>query len=371
MDRIERLQRRSARDRRVISLAGGLPPAGTFPRQRLARGLLRALQGDGALQYGWPEGRERLRTWVSERLRQRGADVSPADVIITSGAQQALAIACRVVCRAGDRIAVDELSYPAALSLFRTSQLELAPLAAATENKRRARALYSMPAISNPQGATLGASERAALLAATERGVHVFEDDAYAELHFDAPPRPLLASTRQSLWHIGTFSKTLCPGLRVGWLIPPREQREKALAVKGVMDLHAGSLAQAILEEYLEHADYDARLVRLRRYYRRRAERLARAVRKELPDLSFVPPRGGFTLWADTPYVVAEPELLALAIRRGVAFDPGSGFRAFPAQPTRFGLRLAFASLPVPDIDEGVRRLASVFRHYTARRRAA
>lgn len=367
MDRIERLQRRSAQDERVIALAGGLPSPDTFPRGQLARAFSQTLTGDAALQYGWPEGRDGLRLWIAERLRRRGARVSADDVIVTSGAQQALAIAAQVLCRRGDRVGVEHFSYPAALDLFRTRELTLVPSERVLAGRAKARALYAMPAIGNPGGMAASAEERARLLECARRGVQVLEDDAYAEVHFGRVPAPLLATTRENVWHIGTFSKTLCPGFRVGWLVPPPDQRVAALKVKGVQDLHANSLAQAVLENYLDQDQYEKRLGRLKTFYGRRAERLVRALRRELPSFRFEEPLGGFSVWAEADAPADEAKLLALAVRRGTSFDPGSGFAAFPADKSEHDplrLRLAFSTIAIDAIDEAVRRLARSYAEY-------
>lgn len=374
MNRIERLQRRSAEDERVIALAGGLPSPDTFPRGQLGRAFSRALSGDAALQYGWPEGRDGLRRWIAERLRRRGARVSAEDVIVTSGAQQALAIAAQVLCRRGDRIGVGRYSYPAALDLFRTRGLSLVPSERVLAGTSQVRAVYAMPAIGNPGGLAASAEERAQLLACARRGIDVLEDDAYAEVHFGQVPAPLLATARDHVWHIGTFSKTLCPGFRVGWLVPPPGQHAAALQIKGVQDLHANSLAQAVLESYLDQERYEKRLARLKRFYGRRAERLARALRRELPSFRFEPPLGGFSIWVEADAPADEAKLLAMAVRHGTSFDPGSGFAALPTQsgdePLR--LRLAFSTVPLEAVDEAVRRLGRAYAEYQrASRRSA
>jgi 2-aminoadipate transaminase len=335
--RVEHLQRRVAASPGVIAFGGGLPNDAHFPRRLLSRAFVAAV-GSRALQYGWPEGSEGLRRFVAERLRARGAAVGPEDVIITSGAQQAIDIAARLACRRGETIAVGNASYPGALDLFRTRGLKPAPSSA--------RVRYAMPALHNPTGLREPRPDEEIVL----------EDDAYAELRFDGIiPTPLVAEARERVFHIGTFSKTLCPGLRVGWLVPPRSRLRRALRLKHDGDLQAGGLAQAVVERYLARTDWDGRLARLRRFYARRAARLMEALRRHLPSWRFAEPEGGFSVWALPDGEGDDAALLAIAVDEGVGFDPGRCFRAAPGP---LAMRLCYSAVAEEDIDEGVRRLA-------------
>jgi 2-aminoadipate transaminase len=360
--RIERLQRIAAARPGVISLGGGLPADELFPRGALARAFVRAMREPQAtaLQYAWPEGREQLRAWIAARLRARGAEVSADEVIVTSGAQQALAIASQLCFRRGDTIGVDAETYPAALDLFRT------------RGGRPRRGwhgdvccFYAMPAIGNPRSRAMDEGDRRSLLS---RDLHILEDDAYAELRFDeAVTRPLLAERRARVWHIGSFSKTLCPGLRVGWLVPPPAWRDRATEVKHASDLQASSLGQTILELFLERDDFDARLVRARRFYAARAARLLRAVRRHLPSWRCDEPEGGFALFLETNEPGDDQTLLETATRRGVSFDPGRMFRPDNAS-SPLALRLCFSYVHARDLDEGARRLARAWEEYRRER---
>lgn len=361
--RVDRLQRIAAARPSVIGLGGGLPSDELFPRAALARAFVRAMRepAASALQYAWPEGRERLRAWIAARLRARGASVQADEVIVTSGAQQALAIVTQLLVRRGDAVGTDRETYPAALDLLRTRGAELRAGADGV------RCFYAMPAIGNPHGRGMSASARAALLA---RGLDVIEDDAYAELRFDGRvPPPLCATDRVHVWQVGTFSKTLCPGLRVGWLVPPPEWRERALAIKHATDLQSSSLGQTILELFLERDDFDARLARARAFYARRAARMLRAVRRWLPRWRTEEPAGGFALFLESDEAGDDTALLEVATVHGVSFDPGHVFRPDDAQ-LPLGLRLCFSYARAAELDEGVRRLARAWDAYRARRDA-
>jgi len=320
--RIERLQRIAAAHPGVISLGGGLPADELFPRSALARAFVRAMREPQAtaLQYAWPEGRERLRTWIAARLHARGADVSADEVIVTSGAQQALAIAAQLCFRRGEAVGVDAETYPAALDLFRTRG----------GVPRRGwhgdvRCFYAMPAIGNPRSRPMSDDDRRSLLS---RDLPIIEDDAYADLRFDGQvTRPLLAERRARVWHIGSFSKTLCPGLRVGWLVPPPEWHERAMELKHASDLQSSSLGQAVLELFLARDAFDERVAEARAFYRRRAERLMRALQRLLPRWRFTPPAGGFALFVEADEEGDDLALLEVATAGGVSFDPGRMFR--------------------------------------------
>jgi 2-aminoadipate transaminase len=375
--KLERLLREAAADPRVISFAGGLPSEKLFPRSRLARAFVRAMARSGApgLQYGWAEGSPALRSFIAARLGVRGARVTADDVIVTSGAQQAIAIALQLVAPRAGRVAVDDETYPALLDLLRAQGLR------PVSNLAAASCVYAMPAIANPCGHGASPARRRALLGS---GAMIIEDDAYADLRFSGPPPPsLLADAPERVFHVGTLSKILCPGLRIGWLVPPPSYRARALALKQGSDLQASSLGQAIVEDYLSAAgagrrgpssragsgrlDFDARLVRLRTFYRRRAEVLAHALDRHLPSWRFAFPEGGFSIWASTEERLDEARFLEAAVLEGVSFDVGSQFRATAARgaaaderPT--ALRICFSFVSPTKVDEGVRRLGRAFR---------
>jgi 2-aminoadipate transaminase len=363
-DEIDELQRAAAADPKTIGLAGGLPSPEQFPRRPLADAFVSAVDRPGApgLQYGWPEGLPALRARIAARLRRRRLRISEDDVIITSGAQQAIALALSLICRPGDRIGTDGESYPAALELFRSRRVEpVATDMGARAWPRRLRALYVMPAVDNPRGRVAPAAVRRRLVGSR---LPIIEDDAYADLCFDGPPGPsLAAAARERVFQVGSFSKTLCPGLRIGWLVPPPRLKARALRLKQDSDLQANSLAQEVMNELLGRPDFDFddRLETLRRFYRLRATRLMAAVRRHLPRWRVAVPRGGFALWVEPDTQVDEVKLLRASVEEKVSFDPGSLFRPNGAA-SPLALRLCFSMTPSARFDEGVRRLARAFR---------
>jgi len=348
----EKLVRLAAASTDVISLAGGLPDPTLFPTKELGDALFRALSRshDSPLQYGWPEGDEALRAYVAGELERRGGDVSPSDVIITSGAQQAIAIALSSIPRCR-RVEVDPETYPGALDIFRGAGLHV------NDRPFGAQALYVMPSVSNPLGQRMSDGRKREILAqALAERSFVIEDDANAETWFSGElVRPLVADQRDRVFHVGTFSKTLCPGLRIGWLVPPPSLARRALREKQRLDLQANGLAQALLVEYLKNGHFESHKRRARERYRKKARRLIDSVRRHLPKLRFVPPGGGFSLWIQSELELDDEELLKAAIAHGVSFDPG---RLFRVSRGGLALRLCYSAIEERDIDEGVQRLA-------------
>jgi 2-aminoadipate transaminase len=347
---IDRIQRGAAASPDVLSLAGGLPARGLFPRQAIAAGAIGALGRTdcAALQYGWPEGAPELREWIAARLRARGARLTADDIIVTSGAQQAIALAVDALLTRGDRVSVDAESYPAALDLFRAR--ELIPTTSLAANLA-----YVMTGVTNPRSTAIDAARLQGIL---DSGIPLIADEAYAELRFDGvTDRPLLAEAPERTFHVGTFSKTVCPGFRIGWLVPPRAHHDGVLRLKASADLQANSLSQTILAEMVRGWDYDAHLARARRAYARRADALLSAVRRWLPSFEVTEPEGGFSIFVQTDTRGDDARLLQLAAEHGTAFDPGRLFLAEPSDaPLSF--RLCHSSIRTRSIDVAVKRLS-------------
>jgi 2-aminoadipate transaminase len=347
--RIEELQKQAADRHDVVGFAGGLPASDLLPREELARALAEvATTDDAALQYGWPEGAPDLRAWVTRRLSARGAVVDPERVIITAGAQQALAIATHVL---GNRsIAVGDATYQGALDAF-------GPRAVAHGDDVR----YVIAGVSNPQG-----TPQAPALDLLGSARELIVDEAYAELRFDGRVlTPLLAEAAERVWHIGTVSKTIAPGLRVGWLIPPGRHHTAALDFKHEADLQTASVSQVALARLFDLVDYDALLDKARTTYAARAVALAAALRRHAPDLRFTDPIGAFSIWIETGEQGDEIALLEAALDEGVMFDPGSYFR-----PTRGGdiaLRLCYSNAAIDRFDDGVQRLVRALTRWRSR----
>lgn len=335
--RITELQKAAAERPDVIGLAGGLPADDLLPRDALARAFADVTASrDDALQYGWPEGTEQVRTWVASRLAARGARVDPDRIIITAGAQQALALAGAVL--KDHAIAVGDAAYPGAIDAFRN--------AGARVVARDGDVAYVMVGVANPLGRELPVPARGTVIA----------DEAYAELRFDGRlARPLIADAPERVWHVGTISKTIAPGLRIGWLVPPPAAHDEALAIKQAADLQTASITQAALARLLVTLDFDALVRTARAAYAERAARVVDALRAHT-DLDFTEPEGGFSIWADTHHDGDEIALIEAALDAGVMADPGSLF--VPVPRPEVALRLSYSSVALERIDEAARRLA-------------
>lgn len=354
--RVRALHKVAAARNGVIGLAGGLPADELLPQAELSAALAAAASSDAdALQYGWPEGDDRLRDWIASRLAARGAAVEPRRVIVTAGAQQALALAAASLH--GARIAVGDATYPAALGAFAAAGAQFACAGGS--------ARYVITGASNPRGVELASRDE--LLAGD---TVLIVDEAYAELRFDRRvPPPLIGDVPDRVWHIGTISKTLCPGLRVGWLVPPASAHAAVVERKQAADLQTASLSQAALVQLLARIDYDLLLDRARRFYAERCAQLVAAIRRHLPEVRFTEPQGGFSLWLETDETGDDVALLEAAIAEGVSFDPGSAFRPVPGD--RIAMRLSFSNAPAAKLDEAARRLARALVRWRRQPRAA
>jgi 2-aminoadipate transaminase len=363
----------------MMSLAGGLPAPDGFPDGLIRQAFDRAMghvgvTGATALQYSPTEGLTALRELVA-------ADhvVPIEEVLVTTGSQQALDLLARVLCDPGDVIVAEDPSYLGALQAFRFAGASVVGVegdgdgidvdgvdAALALAGGRAKAIYVVPNFHNPSGAVLSAARRVQLIDVAQRhGVVVIEDDPYGEIRFAGTPLTPLArlgaETGAGVVRLGSSSKVLAPGLRVGWMSGPTSIVAAAVRAKQAADLHTSSLNQLIVAEALADATaFGDHLDRARSLYGARAAALAEALRSHLGDqVSFSAPEGGMFLWCTLAGVDTEALLLA-AVEEGVAFVPGSAFAIDAATgPTHADrARLSFATLRPEQFDEAARRLA-------------
>ena len=361
----------------VLSFAGGLPAPEAFPAEALARAHAEVLANDAghALQYGATEGYRPLRAFVAERMTRRGLPAAAENVMITAGSQQGIDLVAKAFVDPGDRVLVEAPSYLAALQTFSTYEAQFEAVETDDEGmrvealervlrERRARLIYLVPNFQNPRGTTLplGRRIRIAELAA-EHGVTVLEDDPYAELRYRGEPLPPIAglSAQAHVIHLGTFSKTLAPGLRLGYLVADARTLPSLVIAKQAVDLHTGTLAQRAVSKMLETFDYEGHLRALRRLYAERLDAMLASIEHCFPaGTSWTRPEGGMFVWMQLPSGLDAQELLADAMRERVAFVPGAPF--YPAEPRRDTLRLNFSNRPPLLIAEGMARLGGCVR---------
>ena len=330
----------------VLSFAGGLPAPELFPLEAIAEAHATVLAREGAqaLQYSTTEGFGPLREWVAARLRGRGVRCTADEVLITNGAQQGIDLAGRIFVDPGDAVAVESPSYLAALQTFSGLEARFVALPSddqgldvdALEERLAAepvKLIYVVPEFHNPKGTTLSLERRHRLveLAAAHR-VPIVEDDPYGELRFRGEFLPPLAALDEEglVVHLGTFSKTLAPGLRLGWLVGPKPLVRAATIAKQASDLHTATLAQRAAAALLETFDYEAHLGRIRATYASRCEAMLTALERHLPaGTTWTRPDGGLFVWAQLPLGLSSTVLFEDAVRAKVAFVPGA--RSSPA----------------------------------------
>lgn len=358
----------------VISFAGGLPAPATFPVDKMRVALDRVLTGKGreALQYSTTEGFAPLREWIAKRLSLPEAPISPDEVLIVSGSQQGLDLLAKVLVDPGDTVLVETPTYLGALQAFSLFDPKYVSVAsdenglipeALDESMRGAKFLYCLPNFQNPTGRLL-AEERRQVLAnrARELDLVILEDDPYGALSYDGETPPSIRSLApERTVYMGSFSKVLAPGLRLGYVIAPPALRAKLVQAKQATDLHTATLSQMAVYEVIKDGFLDTHIPTIRKLYREQCAAMLAALSRHMPEgVRWNKPRGGMFLWAELPKGMDASSVLARAVEQNVAFVPGMPFYA--ANPVVESLRLAFVTVPPPRIEEGVERLANVIR---------
>lgn len=366
----------------IISFAAGLPPAELFPAEefRTATDTVLRRRPERALQYGETAGEAELRDWVAGVYSLPGRPVRRENVLITTGSQQALDLMGRVFLDPGDVVLVEDPTYLAALTAWRPCGTEFTPLAMdegglVPEELDRAEAssaklLYCVPNFQNPSGVTLEVGRRRQLVAwSRATSIPLVEDNPYGELRYEGEASPhLLDLDREradggedagQVIHLGTFSKTLAPGLRVGWVIAPRPVIDKLTLAKQSMDLHTSTLCQHVALELVREGMLERHLPRLRAVCGGRRVAMLQALSDYMPSgVTWNRPEGGMFLFLRLPEHLNATTLLKSALERGVAFVPGEDFHASGGGHNT--LRLNFTGTSEERIGEGVRRLAAV-----------
>ena len=367
----------------MLSLAGGLPEPSTFPIELLAEAAYRRLsESRDVLQYAPTEGDPVLRTHIAayESARQ-GRAVDADNVLVTTGSQQALAMVAGVVDDAGDTIAVPHPCYLGALQTFGAAGLRVHPvgtienrldldrLEAELAGGLRIRAMYVVANHGNPDGSRLDDATNRRLAALAEaHGFWLLEDDPYRELWFDTAPAASLASHTANTLCLGSFSKTIAPGLRVGWVVAEGDVRAALVRLKQAADLHTPSLSQALIADLLDTPGwFGVHTAMLRALYAARRDAMAEALDATFGTrIRFSPPSGGMFAWAELDGVDTSA-LLAVGLAKGVCFVPGAEFEAGGAS-LRSWLRLSYATLDADQLHEGVRRVAAAVAELDADR---
>ena len=364
----------------IISFAGGLPSPKTFPVAEFEAACATVLRDDptGALQYAASEGFGPLREMVAAMLPWA---VDASQILITTGSQQGLDLVAKVLADTGSKILVESPTYLGAVMAFTPMEPEVVSVANNEDGidlddlrakAQDARFLYVLPNFQNPTGRTMSESCRAALSAEAKRlNLPLIEDNPYGDLWFDTPPPlPLTARNPEGCIYLGSFSKVLAPGLRLGFIVAPKAVYPKLLQAKQAADLHSPGLNQRLIAEVMKDGFLDRHVPTIRALYKSQRDAMLDALAHEMPagdpesTLTWNTPAGGMFLWARLPKGMSAVDLLPFAVAQNVAFVPGAPFYADHGDPRT--LRLSFVTPSVDEIHRGVAALAVALKAYAA-----
>ncbi|HSC20707.1 MAG TPA: PLP-dependent aminotransferase family protein [Solirubrobacterales bacterium] len=364
----------------VISLAGGLPDTSTFPPQSFAAQMTRIAQESAAeaLQYGPTEGFEETKDCILEVMGAEGMLPDPDDIIVTTGGQQGIDLVTKTLVDPGDVVICEAPTYPGAVPVFCSYQADVVQvecdedgmdvdvleqlLGELRSEGRRPKFIYSVPSFQNPAGVTMSFERRQRLVElARANEILVVEDNPYGLLRYGGEPMPPLYQLDGGdfVIYIGTFSKILSPGIRLGWTVAPPPVLEKIVLGKQATDLCTSTLTQYFVREYFAERRWQRYIDDLIEIYRERRDVMVQALRDNFPaEATWTEPEGGLFIWATLPDYIDTSDLLAKALRADVAFVPGQA--AYVDGRGRHSMRLNFSGVTADEIREGVRRIGEV-----------
>ncbi len=372
----------------VISFAGGLPAPDVFPIQRFEEACQKVLEQSGraALQYGPTEGYEPLREMIARNMARYGIKAQVENVLITSGSQQALDLIGKLLINSGDLVLVEAPTYLGALQAFNVYGADYVSVPIDNDGLRtdlldRAlrsgpKFMYVLPNFQNPGGTTLSEGRRHELvLLADKYGIPIVEDDPYGQLRYEGEHLPtLLVLDRENLRrdngysigniiYLSTFSKTLAPGIRLGWIVAPPDVINKLVQLKQGADLHTATFTQMVAYEVARDGFLDEHVRHIRNVYRERRDVMLSALQEHFPaEVTWTHPQGGLFLWVTLPEGTDCQKLFRTALEHNVAFVPGDSFYA-PGQVVSSHMRLNFSNATPEQIREGIRRLGVAVKH--------
>ena len=364
----------------VVSLAGGMPYVRALPESLVNGALEKVMKENGpmAMQYGSGQGVPVLREQILEIMALEGISASVDDVVVTTGSQQALDLVTKLFIDPGDVILAEAPSYVGAIGVFRSYQADVVhvlmdehglipdklrvAIAEVKASGRTIKFLYTIPNFHNPAGVTLSAERRPEILEICQsHGILILEDNPYGLLSFEEDVPPAIRSLNEDgVIYLGSFSKTLAPGFRVGWALAPHAIREKLVLAAEAAILCPSSFSQMVISEYLSQADWKGQIQTFRGVYKERRDAMLEALEEHLPDLSWNVPNGGFYIWCSLPENLDSKAMLPRAVTELVAYTPGTAF--FADGSGRQNLRLSFCYPTPENIKIGIRRLATVIR---------
>ena len=368
-------------DPTMISLAGGNPAAELFPNEELSKIAADILKENpvGALQYGISEGNIALREKILEMMKEReNITASLDEITIVSGGQQAIEIISKILLNEGDSVIVEAPSFVGGLNAFRSyganlvgvevesDGINIEKLKETIKNTKNVKLIYTIPNFQNPSGVTMSEEKRKALYEiARENGIFIIEDNPYGELTFDGVKLPTIKSMDEAgvVLYSGSFSKILAPGLRLGYLIAPKNFTEKVVLGKQVSDVHTALLPQLLALEFMKRYDIGELIEKMRTLYKKKCDVLTGAMKEYLPkNITYTVPGGGLFVWCNAPGI----DTLKLSnecIKEKVLIVPGNNF-ATDQSLVNNGFRLNFSTMPDDKLVEGVKRLGKVLEKY-------
>lgn len=363
----------------MISFAGGLPNPHFFPVEQLAKAAEAVMKSDGhnVLQYGITEGYQPLRQYISDRYRHRQRlDIPPENILITSGSQQALDLIGKVFLNPNDTVLLERPSYLGAIQCLSMFQPRF--MGADMEEDgvsldqvmeafwdRYVKLFYCIPNYQNPTGVCYSTQKRMEIAKIIRRSnTMLIEDDPYGEICFDdAQPDPIKSYNPEQTILLGSFSKTIAPGLRLGWIAAEKEIVDKLTKMKQASDLHSNYLSQRILHHFLTEHGMEQHLGSLKSFYKSQRDKMVALIRQYLPsEIQFVEPLGGMFLWLTLPENVNAHEVLYEAIQTNVIFVPGDNF--YYSDGVKNTIRLNFSNCDGEKMEEGIRKLGMILYEY-------
>ncbi|MEY4648165.1 MAG: hypothetical protein RL009_581 [Actinomycetota bacterium] len=366
----------------VVSLAGGMPYVHALPKELINEAFQKVMstRGDLAIQYSGGQGDLKLRDQVRELMALEGIKSSVEDIVMTTGSQHGLDLIAGLFLDKDDVVLAEGPSYVGAIGIFRhyeahiehveTDHDGLQPealkeaIARLKAQGRKIKFLYLVPNFANPSGVTLAAKRRAKIIdLCRKNGILVLEDNPYGLLYFDKKVPDALRSMDENVIYLGSFSKILAPGFRVGYVLAPPAIREKLVLAQESAILCPSMFSQSMISEYLDSADWQGQINTFRDVYRERKDAALEAMAEYLPKLSTTRPDGGFYLWITLPEGIDSKAMLPLAVKELVAYTPGTAFYGDGTGQDK--LRICY-SFPTPEnIKVGIKRLANVINLQT------
>ena len=367
---------RVTEDPEIISFAGGLPNPISFPHKEIAKSAASVLKNssDEALQYGSTEGYKPLRDYIAKRYQTSGLDVNPDNILMINGSQQGLDLIGKVFLNKGDVVLIERPTYLAAIQSFGLYEPKFISIPLLDDGvdinvledmveSFNPKLFYSIPNFQNPTGITYSLNKREKIGSIfNKNNTLLVEDNPYGEIRFIGKDLPPIKSYLERSVLLGSFSKIVSPGMRLGWIVADKEIMNHLITAKQASDLHSNFLTQMIVQSYLTGYDVEKHIQHIRKMYKIQRDCMVSMIKKYFPsDVKYTKPEGGMFLWVTLPDGMSSMELFEVAIKENVAFVPGEAF--YSSNPEQNTLRLNFSNSNEKKIEEGIKRLGLAIKY--------